>query len=131
MAISVLIVDDVPDMRTLLRLAMDRHGGFDVVGEASDGYEAIELAGQHKPDLVLLDMAMPNLDGLSAIPRIYEVSSDSRILVLSGFQAEVMADQAVALCAMGFIEKGRHPNDILKALETVYAAPSKDECRQL
>ena len=131
MAISVLIVDDVPDMRTLLRLAIERHGGFEVVGEAGDGYEAIELADRHRPDLVLLDMAMPNLDGLQTIPRLYEVSSGSRILVLSGFQADVMAEAAIALCAMGFIEKGRPHDDIMKALETVYAAPSKEECRKL
>ena len=131
MAISVLIVDDVPDMRTLLRLAIDRHGGFEVVGEAGDGFEAIDLAERHQPDLILLDIAMPNLDGLQTIPRLYKVSSASRVLVLSGFQASVVAEEAVALCAMGFIEKGRHPDDIMKALETVFAAPSKEECRSL
>jgi YesN/AraC family two-component response regulator len=129
--ISVLIVDDVADMRTLLRMAIERHGGFTVVGEASDGIEAIELAREHQPDLILLDIAMPNMDGLQAIPHVYQVSAGSRILVLSGFQADVVADQAVSLCAMGYIEKGRSQDDIIQALEKVYAAPSKEECRNL
>jgi YesN/AraC family two-component response regulator len=131
MAITVLIVDDVADIRLLLRMAIDRHGGFEVVGEASDGVEAIDLARDHQPDLILLDIAMPNMDGLQTIPRVYEVSADSRILVLSAFASDVMADQAISLCAMGFIEKGRSPKEIMRALETVYAAPSKEECRQL
>ena len=131
MAIRVLIVDDVPEMRLLLRMAIDRHGGFEVVGEASDGREAIDLARDEQPDLILLDLAMPVMDGLQAIPRVYEVSSGSRILVLSAFASDVMADQAISLCAMGFIEKGRSAKEIMQALETVYAAPSKEECRQL
>jgi YesN/AraC family two-component response regulator len=130
-SISVLIVDDVADMRTLLRLAIERDDRFVVVGEAADGVEAIEMARAYQPDLVLLDIAMPNMDGLQAIPRVYQVSGDSRILVLSGFSTDVIADQAISLCAMGFLEKGRSYRDIIRALETVYDAPSKEECRRL
>lgn len=131
MPITVLLVDDVPDVRSLLRIAIRRHGGFEIVAEAGDGNEAVRLAREHHPDLVVMDIAMPNMDGLQAIPLLHSVSPHSRILVLSGFAAEVVAEQAIRLCAMGYVEKGRPPEDILFALQSIHDAPSKAECRSL
>ena len=128
MPISVLLVDDVPDVRTLLRLACKRHGGLEVVGEAKDGNEAVELADTLQPDVIVLDIAMPELDGLSAIPQLHEVAPKSRILVLSGFAGGLVAEKAIELCAMGYVEKGRPAEEIMQAVKSVHAAPPKAGC---
>lgn len=125
MPISVLLVDDVPDVRTLLRLACRRHGGLEVIGEAGDGKEAVELAEALQPDVIVLDIAMPEMDGLSAIPQLHEVAPESRILVLSGFAGGLVAQKAIELCAMGYVEKGLPAAEILQAVETVHSAPPK------
>ena len=125
MAIKVLVADDVKEMRTLLRLAMTRHGGFEVVAEAGDGLSAVELTGKHKPDVVLLDLAMPGMDGLEAIPLIHRALPGVRILVLSGFSSPALAEKAKELCATDYIEKGESPTLILQALERAFKSPSK------
>jgi DNA-binding NarL/FixJ family response regulator len=102
----VVIADDVADLRMLLRVALEGASGFDVVGEAGDGLEAIEESRRHQPDLVVLDLSMPNLDGLEALPRILAVSPGTRVVVLSGFAARRMADAALAAGAVAFLEKG-------------------------
>jgi len=125
-AIRVLVADDVKEMRVLLRLAMTRHGGFEVVAEAEDGQSAIEMTGRHKPDVVLLDLAMPGMDGLEAIPLIHRALPGVRILVLSGFSSPAIAARAKELCATDYIEKGESPTIILQALERAFRSPSKD-----
>ena len=125
MSIKVLIADDVVEMRDLLRLAMTRHGGFEVVAEAGDGRTAIELAGLHKPDVVLLDLAMPDMDGLEAIPLIHRALPGVRILVLSGFASPAIAAKAKELCASGYVEKGESTTIILQALERTFESPAK------
>jgi DNA-binding NarL/FixJ family response regulator len=102
----VLIADDVDDLRMLLRLSLERSGRFDVVAEACDGVEAIEQARQHQPDIVVLDLSMPNLDGLEALPQILAVAPGARVLVLSGFEARRMAPAALAAGAVAYVEKG-------------------------
>ncbi|MEY2425315.1 MAG: hypothetical protein QOI61_887 [Actinomycetota bacterium] len=104
--IRVLVVDDVPDIRKLIRLTLERCGPFDVVGEAGDGEQAILEAARLQPDIVLLDLSMPVMDGLEALPEILEASPDSKVLVLSGFTAGEMGDEAMRLGASGYMEKG-------------------------
>ena len=101
----VLIADDVADIRRLVRMCLDPER-FEIVGEASDGQEACDLAKQEKPDVIVLDLSMPVMDGLQAIPEIRRDSPDSKILVLSGFAADVMSSQAIDLGADGYMEKG-------------------------
>ena len=96
-----------------------------MVGEAGNGNEAVELASNLQPDVIVLDIAMPELDGLSAIPKLHEVAPKSRILVLSGFSSGLVAEQAIELCAMGYVEKGRPAEEIMEAVKTVHAAPPK------
>jgi len=103
---SVLIVDDVADIRVLLRMTLTRDEGFDVVGEAGDGLEAISQAEQHQPDLVVLDLSMPVLDGLEALPRILAVAPGARVVVVSGFDSSRMRDPALAAGAVAYVEKG-------------------------
>lgn len=106
----VLIADDFQDVRMLLRLQLQRTGKYDVVGEAGNGEEAVELAKQLRPDVVLLDMSMPRMDGLQALPLIRAALPDVRVLVLSGFDEGTMARKAIELGADGYVEKGLRMN---------------------
>src|SRR5687768_15586529 len=82
-----LLADDVFDLRFMVRLALERSGKFEVIAEAENGQEAIDLAQAHKPDLVLLDISMPVLDGLEALPRVLESCDRCKVVMLSGFEA--------------------------------------------
>lgn len=128
MAIRVLLVDDVSDLRALFRQALATDDRILVVAEAADGIEAIEKAAEVRPDVILLDLAMPRLDGLRAIPRLHEASPGTRILVLSGFSSPKLAARAVSSCATGFIEKGIPPFELGDVIEQVYRAPAKSGC---
>ena len=101
--IRVLIADDTPDIRLLLRAALRMYPGFEIVAEAADGAEAVTLTTEHKPDAVLLDLAMPVKDGLQAIPEIRASSPDTKILVLSGFTATEMRPEAFRLGAHAYL----------------------------
>jgi CheY-like chemotaxis protein len=111
----VLIADDVADLRLLLRFALERSGAFEVVGEAADGAEAVARATEHLPDLVVLDLSMPVLDGLEALPFIRKAAPDARVVVLSGFAAAKMEERAIAAGAVAYFEKG----DILAVAEAL------------
>ena len=104
--LRTVLVDDVADMRELLRLLLLRDGRFSIVGEAANGQEAIELVADLFPDLVVLDVAMPVLDGIAALPRLREASPRTRIVMLSGFPAEDMERPSLAAGAVGYLEKG-------------------------
>lgn len=104
----VLVVDDTPEIRELVALTLEMTGAgdFEVVGMASDGREAIAQAGHLLPDVVLLDLAMPVMDGLEALPAIRRAAPDARVLVLSGFNARELGAEAIAAGASGYMEKG-------------------------
>jgi DNA-binding NarL/FixJ family response regulator len=112
----VLIADDVQDLRSMLRLALELSGRFTVVAEAMNGAHAVDLATMYKPDLALLDLSMPTLDGLEALPRILEVSPETKVVVLSGFEEARMAPVALKGGATAYIEKGVPPRRLVQAL---------------
>jgi DNA-binding NarL/FixJ family response regulator len=104
--ISVYLVDDVPELRELIKFGMEDDPGFEVVGEAGDGRSALEGIAQTRPDVVLLDLSMPDMDGLQAIPEIRKGDPDVAIIVLSGFSADRMGPQSMERGADGYVEKG-------------------------
>lgn len=122
MACRVLIADDTPDIRMLLRWSLDPDDRFDVVAEASNGQEAVDAARSAQIDVVLLDLAMPVMDGLQAIPIIKESSPATKIVVLSGFDAEAMGDEAMARGADAYLEKGAGFKQIAQVLLDICAA---------
>jgi DNA-binding NarL/FixJ family response regulator len=111
-----LIVDDVFDLRFMVRLALERSGHFEVVGEAENGREAVDLARRYLPDLVLLDISMPVLDGLQALPLVLEACDSCKVVMLSGFEAARLGSTAVELGAAGFLEKGTPPHRLVEEL---------------
>lgn len=113
---SIVVADDVAALRRLVRLATEASGRFQVVGEAGNGLEAIARAGELKPDLVLLDLSMPELDGLEALPRVLEASPNSHVVVLSGFNHVRMAPVATRMGASAYLEKGLEPDRLVRAL---------------
>ena len=88
MAIRVLVVDDEPDIRVILRTALRLHGGFEVVGEATTGGDAARLAAQTRPDVVVLDLGLPDLAPKNLLVEVRRASPTSKIVVFSGFDAE-------------------------------------------
>jgi DNA-binding NarL/FixJ family response regulator len=104
--ISVYLVDDVPELRELIKFGMEEDPGFEVVGEAGDGKSALEGIAETRPAAVLLDLSMPDMDGLEAIPEIRRGDPDVAIIVLSGFSADRMGPPALERGADGYIEKG-------------------------
>lgn len=113
---TIVLADDVAALRRLVRLATEASGRFQVTGEASTGVEAIARAKELKPDLVLLDLSMPELDGLEALPRVLEASPNSHVVVLSGFNHVRMAPVAKRMGASAYLEKGLEPDLLVRAL---------------
>lgn len=111
--VRVVIVDDTYDLRELLRLALTR-GGMEVVGEAGDGLTGIEAVRLERPDVVLLDLSMPIMDGLEALPSIRRLVPAAKIIVLSGFGATQMSERALATGADGYLQKGMSLKRILE-----------------
>lgn len=105
-ALRVLVVDDAEDLRLVVRLALEREGTFVVVGEAGDGRAAIEAAQALQPDIVLLDLAMPRVGGLEALPEIRAAAPEAQVVVLTGLPRHDNEPAARAAGAVGYLEKG-------------------------
>ena len=116
---SVLVVDDAEDLRTLLRLRMESYRGLTVVGEAADGLAAVELAAELQPDLVLLDLAMPRMDGLEALPLIRAAVPGVRVIVLSGFNQSTLAQKALEAGADHYVVKGGSMSRLLELVDSL------------
>lgn len=119
--LRVMVVDDTPDLRALLKMALERTGQFQVVVEAGNGAEAIVAAREHTPDVVLLDIAMPLMDGLEALPHVRDHCPEATVVMLSGFGATEMNGKALSAGADGYIQKGQPLATILAQLRTLVA----------
>ena len=119
MTIRVLIADDQALVRSGFRLIVETRQDLDVVGEAENGDEAVRLALELEPDVILMDVRMPVLDGIEATRRIVAAGSPARILVLTTFDADEYVYAAVRAGASGFLLKDVRPADLVDAIRLV------------
>ena len=115
-AIRVLLVDDHAIVREGLKEILERAGGFEVVGQAVDGVQAVEVAKAVEPDIVVMDLIMPNKDGVEASAEILEAVPQTRILVLTASTADDAIASALAAGASGYLQKFSAREDLLAAL---------------
>lgn len=117
--IRILIVDDHDIVREGQRALIETEQGMELVGEAKDGIEAVELADRLQPDVILMDLHMPKKDGVEAIMEIKGENPDSRILVLTSFDEDEEVYAAIRAGAMGYLVKDASPQKILKSIRKV------------
>jgi DNA-binding NarL/FixJ family response regulator len=120
--IRVLVCDDMQAFRALMRYTLEEDAGIEVVGEAADGIAAISAAERLQPDVVLLDLTMPILDGIDAIAGVLERAPGTRVVALSGWGAERMAAAALAQGAVAYLEKTDDVQAIRDAVRAAAAA---------
>jgi NarL family two-component system response regulator LiaR len=118
--IRVLIVDDHKIVRKGLNVLLSTVQGIEVVGEAQDGAEAVEKAASLTPDVVLMDLVMPKMDGIEATQRISETQPKTKILVLTSFAADDKVFPAVKAGALGYLLKDTSPEELLEAIRRVH-----------
>jgi CheY-like chemotaxis protein len=126
--LRVVIVDDTAEQRDLLRRGLE-DDGFDVVAEAGDGREGIAVARSAHPDVILLDLAMPVMDGLEALPTLRTDCPDATIVVLSGFGTAQSTRRALAAGADGYLRKGIPVATMLAHLRDLTEAPARTPSR--
>jgi DNA-binding NarL/FixJ family response regulator len=119
-AIRVLIVDDHAVVRQGLRMFIELQEDMQVVGEGSNGIEAIQLAERLSPDVILLDLVMPQMDGAEATIRIKAICPAARVIILTSFGEEDKVLPAIRAGAMGYLLKDIRPNDLVQAVREVY-----------
>ena len=119
MKIRVLVADDQSMVRAGFRMLLSGQEDIDVVAEASNGLEAVEKADRFRPDVVLMDIRMPELDGLEATRRILAADNGARILVLTTFDLDEYVYEALRAGASGFVLKDDPPEQLLTAIQVV------------
>ncbi len=120
MSIRVAVVDDQALVRGGFAMVLDHQSDIEVVGEAGDGGEAVAVARLHRPDVVLMDIRMPRLDGIEATRRIMQVvGAQPRVLVLTTFDLDEYVYEAVRAGASGFLLKDVRPEDLVHAVRVV------------
>ena len=117
--LRILIADDHELARRGIRSVLESHGGWEVCGEAKDGREAVELAANLKPDLILLDIGMPNLNGLEAARQILAVSPNLAILILTMHDTDSVVREVLRAGARGFVLKSDAGRDLIAAVEAL------------
>ena len=118
--ISVLIVDDHPVVRRGLRVLLEVQDGIEVVGEAGDGATALALAAEHVPDVILLDLKLPGMDGIAVLGELRSRQSAARVLVLTSATEPASASLAVRSGAAGVLYKDVDPDALVRAIRSVH-----------
>jgi DNA-binding NarL/FixJ family response regulator len=119
LSFRLLVVDDYEPFRRLVCSMLEQMADFHVIGQASDGFEAIQKAQELKPNIILLDIALPKLNGFEVAKRIAEVTPDAKILFLSQESSSDVVGEALRLGALGYVHKSRVQSDLLTAIEAV------------
>ena len=117
MTIRILLADDHDVVRRGLTALLDGADGFAVVGAAADGEEAVALAGEHQPDVVLMDLSMPGVDGIEATRRLVAARPESRVVVLTSFSDRERILDALDAGAIGYLLKDAEPDELLRGIE--------------
>jgi NarL family two-component system response regulator LiaR len=117
--IRLLVVDDQTIVREGLAAILANYADVEVIGKAGDGIQAMDIIRKEKPDVVLLDMKMPNQDGLATIPKIKEFAPNTRILVVTAFPENDLVYQAIKAGALGYILKDATRDQLLQAIRDV------------
>jgi DNA-binding NarL/FixJ family response regulator len=120
-AVRVLLVDDQSLVRTGFRMILHDEADIEVVGEAADGRAAVEAVGRLRPDVAIMDIRMPIMDGIEATRRIVADAPSTRVLVLTTFDADEFVVEALRAGASGFLLKDVAPDDFVAAIRTVAA----------
>ncbi|WP_308208643.1 response regulator transcription factor [Paractinoplanes aksuensis] len=118
---KVLIADDEAMIRAGIRAILDNDAGIEVIAEAADGIEAVDLVRRHRPAVVLLDIRMPRRDGLAAAAEIRRVAPDTGVLMLTTFGEDEYIVRAIAAGAAGFLLKSSDPRELTAAIRAVAA----------
>ncbi|MEE6273111.1 response regulator transcription factor [Georgenia wangjunii] len=119
MSISVLLVDDQALLRMGFRLVLDAEDDIDVVGEAADGAAAVQMVGALRPDVVLMDVRMPRVNGIAATEQIVSAHPACRVLILTTFDLDEYAFAGLRAGASGFLLKDTRPAELVEAIRTV------------
>ena len=118
--IKVLIVDDHQVVRQGLRTFLELHEDICVIGEAQDGQEAVKLVHQFKPDVVLMDLVMPHMDGISATQQVLALDSNTKVIVLTSFSEDDKVFPAIQAGAASYLLKDVSPDDLVEAIRAVH-----------
>ncbi len=119
--IRVMLVDDQAMVRTGFRMILEAEPGITVVGEAVDGLDAVEMIDRARPDVVLMDVRMPRLDGIAACERICSSGSSARVMMLTTFDLDDYVHSALRAGASGFLLKDAPPEQLIEAIEVIAA----------
>lgn len=132
MTVKVLLADDHPVVRGGMRNFLEREADFSVIGEAEDGLQAVQLAEKLLPDILVLDMMMPHLNGLDVLRQLTKRLTNTRIIILSMQSADPYVTQALKAGAAGYVLKDSAPDELVKAIRQVlngqrYLSPQLNE----
>src|SRR5690349_8932152 len=119
MSVSIVLADDQPLLRRGFRMILEAEPDLTVVGEAGNGEEAVELARRHQPDVALMDIRMPGMDGIEATQQITAAGPLPKVLVLTTFDVDEYAFGALRAGASGFLLKDARPEDLIAAVHTI------------
>jgi len=119
LGISILVVDDHPMFRFGLLSLLSQEKDFNIVGEASNSVEALGMLKKLRPDILLLDISMPGLDGLNALPRIAASSPDTKVIMLTAFDNDDFLSDAIMSGAYGYLLKSQSPGKIVQTIREV------------
>jgi DNA-binding NarL/FixJ family response regulator len=118
-SVRILVVEDFPEFRRFVRSTLGERNDLQIIGEAADGLEAVQKAVELKPDLILMDIGLPSLNGLEAARRIFELVPESKIIFLSQESSAEVKQAALNMGACGYVVKAKAASELMPA---IYAA---------